>query len=308
MNVNYLESYVSELKINSKYSINTKLGYIINVKDFIIFIRDYKGEEISKALLLSLDIRDFRSWIYSMHKKNKSQSSIKCTISAVKNFFLFLQKKYGLKNDYIEYVTVRNNKNRLPKSISINDIQELLNNIGILHSNSEQWIMNRDILIVSLMYGCGLRISEVLLIKLNSIYNKKNLLVEGKGKKQRLVPMLDYVYQAFIKYTECCPYINHSKKDDLIFFGKTGVILTRNNFANSIRKFRNLLNIPNYTSCHKFRHSFATHLLNNGVNIRIIQELLGHEYLSTTEKYTHVSAQHLNDCYTKFNNRDKIDY
>ncbi len=151
--------------------------------------------------------------------------------------------------------------------------------------------------ILILLYGCGLRISEALNLNYSNFTNKDYLIIKGKGNKERIVPMMDYIRKSIMNYLEICPY--EFTNDDPLFIGKRRRRLSPRIIQYALEKIRASLSLPETATPHALRHSFATHLLENGGDLRTIQELLGHSSLSTTQKYTKVENSQLLNIYTK---------
>ena len=164
------------------------------------------------------------------------------------------------------------------------------------NNSNEAWIILRDQALLYLLYGCGLRISEALSLKVKDI-SKEFIIIKGKGGKERKIPIINAITKQIEIYLGSCPY--NLKESDFIFVGKQGKVLNPGVFQRQIRYLRNKLNLPETLTPHAFRHSFATHILTNGGDLKSIQELLGHQDLSTTQKYTKIEAKHLLNVYNK---------
>jgi integrase/recombinase XerC len=176
-----------------------------------------------------------------------------------------------------------------PKSLSYIDISQILQQL--YHHPSHDWQGVRDTAIAMLLYGCGLRISEALSLTSQDIARGNMAIrVMGKGKKQREVPLLPIVLEAIDAYISACPYPTNGT---LLFFGKRGGALQSAIFQRRLQTLRAVLMLPDHASAHALRHSFATHLLEKGGELRDIQELLGHASLATTQRYTSVNVQQL---------------
>jgi integrase/recombinase XerC len=230
------------------------------------------------------------------HNDNQS-SSMARKISAVKNFYRYLFKTQNIDNQYITNLKSPKINKALPKVLPVLDVKNALLNIATM--NEDEWINKRDLAILSLIYGCGLRISEAVSLTKEQL-NEHYLLVKGKGKKERVVPLLPIVHEYLTSYLKACPY----NTDTNIFFTAKGINLSADLFRLQLRKLRKQFGLSDKVTPHAFRHSFATHLLANGADLRAIQELLGHESLSTTERYTNVDNSALIEIYEKAHPRD----
>lgn len=275
-------SYLAEQK---NYSAKTVESYQIDLKYFLKFITEYHEEEVNTELLEKLEVRDFRSWIAS--RKGFSQTSNARAISSIRNFYKFLEKKDLLKNDAIKAVKISSRGKKIPKALSYEQAVS-----SIINLDCKNWQDRRDKAILILLYGCGLRISEALNLNQNDI--GKTLIIRGKGNKQRIVPLLQEVQNAIDDYLQILPHAGEA-----LFFGARGGRLRPEIIQKKIRQMRITHNLPEHATPHSLRHTFATHLLSDGADLRSIQELLGHESLATTEKYTHIDAKRLAEGYKK---------
>lgn len=180
----------------------------------------------------------------------------------------------------------------LPKALSADQSMQAVMGIGTLHE--EPWVAQRDTALLMLIYGCGLRISEALSLRVGDLPPAgSSLRIHGKGNKERVVPLLAIVRDAIDTYLGLCPHHNPRNPKADIFVGVKGGTLQPAIFQKQLRHLRSWLGLPESATPHAFRHSFATHLLATGGDLRDIQELLGHESLSTTQRYTHVDSERL---------------
>jgi len=232
-------------------------------------------------------------------QKKYNKSSISRSLSAVRSFYKFFAleaEDVSILNIINVIDPVKTNK-LLPKSFNIAEVTEVLEMISEINEGKEQWIIQRDYVIILLLYGLGLRISEALTISQNHIVGNY-LLVQGKGKKERLLPLMPEIKIELNKYIDLCPFL--LKKDDIIFRGLRGKVLQSRVIRSLVEKIRTVLNLPDSFTPHALRHSFATHLFAECQNIRHIQTLLGHEKITSTEIYTKVEKELLIQQYNKF--------
>ena len=299
-------SYLKDIKGHSE---NTYRSYCFDVCDFLIFFKFYNGNSVSLSNLKDLNLQTFRAWLADLsenrkykniYKKPLSARSRRRAISSIKNFF----KYSSLNNDlykvaYSEVQLLKNPKipRSLPKPIAEGDIELLIEELKKISKKS--WIQKRNIALLYLLYGCGLRINEALSITKSHLIDKKSLTILGKGNKERLVPVLDIVANSLENYLKEIPYDLPS--DVSIFVGDRGNPLKASSFQRDLKNARVNLGLPKTTTPHSLRHSFATHLLKNGGDLRIIQELLGHSSLSTTQIYTEVDDISLEKTYKEKN-------
>ena len=299
-------TYLKDIKGHSE---NTYRSYCFDVCDFLIFFKFYNGNSVSLSNLNNLNLQTFRAWLADLsenrkykniYKKPLSARSRRRAISSIKNFF----KYSSLNNDlykvaYSEVQLLKNPKipRSLPKPIAEGDIELLIEELKKISKKS--WVQKRNIALLYLLYGCGLRINEALSITKSHLIDKSSLTILGKGNKERLVPVLDIVTNSLENYLKEIPYDLPS--DVSIFVGDRGNPLKASAFQRDLKNARVNLGLPKTATPHSLRHSFATHLLKNGGDLRIIQELLGHSSLSTTQIYTEVDDISLEKTYKEKN-------
>jgi len=275
-------------------------NYLDNFAEFIIFLNTHLGEIISINTLSKLSTQDLRAWLANRHKKEFALSSSALALSAIKNFYRWLDKYKNIHNPAPFNITSPKADKTLHKSLDLEEAMLATESIGELAKDI--WLGKRDTAILLLMYGAGLRISEVLSLDYRDLPNKDILRVTGKGNKQREVPILPIVTEALAEYINTCPY--PFTADSPLLIGAKGKRLNANTFRKQIRLLRDYLGLPESATPHAFRHSFATHLLAAGGDLRAIQELLGHASLSTTQLYTKTNFAHLLDTYKKSHPRN----
>ncbi|MGE0754353.1 MAG: tyrosine recombinase XerC [Alphaproteobacteria bacterium] len=286
------ESWLGWLADVRRASRHTLISYQHDMEQFFRFMSNHLGESLTLANMQVLTPRDIRSWLASRADEYESTSTARA-LSTVKNFFRRLEKDGHIENPAIFHIRSPKLKKALPKALAEDQAAEALTSIGALHG--EDWLNARDLALLTLIYGCGLRISEALSLCYDDIPKGDTITITGKGNKQRSVPLLPAVKQAIEAYIDACPYSFTSASP--LFYGKMGKPLDPGVFQLQLRKLRRSLNLPESTTPHAFRHSFATHLLSAGGDLRAIQELLGHASLSTTQRYTHVDKKRLLSAY-----------
>jgi len=294
-----LQKYQKWLEFEKRYSPKTLISYTTDITYFFSFLSAHFATEVTQDLLSKLVITDFRSWLAKRKSDEFSNSSSARAISAVKSFFKFLQKYENIENLTIYNLSTPKLPKTLTKALTIEDSLEAIQTITTI--SSEDWIGKRDKALLILIYGCGLRISEALAVTKFDIA-RDYIVVKGKGNKQRLVPILDEIVKVIDEYLLVLPHkINDHEP---IFRGKRGKILNPKIFQKQIQILRRKFGFSEAATPHSFRHSFATHILVDGGDLRSIQELLGHKDLSTTQRYTKINHQHLLDSYKKNHPRD----
>ncbi len=296
--ISLVEKFLKFLEAEKRYSLHTVNSYRIDIFYFLDFLFRFRNEIISKNHLESLTMHDFRRWL-SERLPNHVNSSNARALSSLRSFFKFCNQNQILENSQIEKIKTPKVAKPIPKAVDKIDIDRILNEISTIRK--DHWQAQRDIALLTLIYGCGLRISEALSISKKSLQNSQTLIVEGKGKKQRMVPLLSIVNKRINDYLKICPFdINFEQP---IFLTPKGKTLSRRDFSGLIQTIRTNLNLAETITPHAFRHSFATHLLEAGGDLRVIQELLGHENLATTQRYTKIDKEHLLSSYFKATKR-----
>jgi integrase/recombinase XerC len=297
-----ISDWLKYLKEQKFYSENTLEAYLLDLSLFFNFLIEHKGEITKISTLCELNLSDFRAFSSSI-SSYRTQSSRARTISSIKNFFKYCERNNILKNENIFLLRSPKIPKSIPKALNAENARAAISearNIEIWKKNSEEWISIRDSVLLQLIYACGLRISEALNLKISDIADSKILKIKGKGGKERFVPLIDSVHLSIKKLIDICPYCTN--KDDYVFYGKRGKQLDAAVFQQVVRNVRINLGLPESTTPHAFRHSFATHLLENSGDLRTIQELLGHSSLSTTQRYTKVDSKRIINAFNLINN------
>lgn len=276
-----------------RMSNHTLTAYGHDMQHFIIFTCEHTGEKVGTRTLSGLAQRDFRAWLAHRAGEGLEATSNARALSAVKSFFRFAEREMKLKNPALFNVRSPKLKKSLPRALSIEQSQAAMETIAELQD--ESWVAKRDLALLTLIYGCGLRISEALSLSKSMLEDAGTLHIKGKGNKERIVPILAVVREAIDDYLNYCPY--PIKTTEPMFLGKRGGVLDAGVFQAQLRKLRGFAGLPEGATPHAFRHSFATHLLSGGADLRSIQELLGHASLSTTQRYTHVDRDRLMKAY-----------
>ncbi len=293
-----IDKFLRFLEVEKKYSNHTVNSYRIDIFYFFDFLFRVKTKIIQKNDIENLTVHDFRKWL-SERLSNHVNASNARGLASLRSMFRFFNENNLLKNREIEKIKTPKIAKPVPKAVDQIDIEKIF--AAIVQERKIEWQAKRDLALLTLIYGCGLRISESLAVTKKSLENSQMLVVTGKGKKQRMVPLLTIVKERINQYLQSCPF--KIDFDYPIFLGAKGKIYTRFEFSALIQKIRRRLNLAETITPHAFRHSFATHLLEAGGDLRTIQELLGHEGLSTTQRYTKIDKARLLSVYEKFQNR-----
>lgn len=271
---------------------HTVVSYATDLAQFCGFISEHLGGKVNLKALERLETRDFRAWLASRMEDFQPSSTARA-LSTIKSFYRYLEKQDKIRHAALFHIRGPRLNKPLPRALGVEQAQAAIAGIGAQHE--EGWLGKRDLALLVLIYGCGLRIGEALSLSYKDIPKGDTLTVTGKGDKQRNVPVLPVVRAAIADYVGACPY--PFTADAPLFLGQRGGALDPAIFQLQLRKLRAALSLPESATPHAFRHSFATHLLSAGGDLRSIQELLGHASLSTTQRYTHIDKTRLMQAY-----------
>ncbi len=289
--VEVIRNWQNWLRDERLYSEHTVDAYSRDLSDFLAFFK----EKVSLGQLSELDIIDFRKYISSEKTQLLNKSSLARKLSTIRNFYRWLSKKKLAKNSAISILSSPKKPKNLPRSLDKNQAIELIDEAP--NFEAENWQQLRDIAIFTLLYGCGLRISEATNLNIGDFDNNEFLRIKGKGNKTRIVPLLPIVIKAVENYADNCPYKRNN--GEALFLGARGERISPRIIQRQMEKIRNYMGLPDNLTPHSLRHSFATHLLAAGTDLRSIQELLGHSSLSTTQRYTEVEISTIQNEYDK---------
>ena len=279
-----IDKYKRYLLLEKGLSKNTIEAYLTDIQKLSDFaqMRDCSLQEIQFS--------DLQEFLAELHDNGISSRSVARKVSAIKSFFRFLVLDGFREDDPAELLEIPKIGLKLPIVLSIEEVDNILNVIDV--STSEG---TRNYAIIETLYSCGLRVSELCGLRFSNLYFDEGFIrVEGKGGKQRLVPISDVAVQKIKNYLTYRNKISVKKSsEDIVFLSSRGTAISRITVFHYIKKYAEMAGIQKNISPHIFRHSFATHLLERGANIRVIQEMLGHEKITTTEIYTHIDRNFL---------------
>jgi integrase/recombinase XerC len=264
-------------------------AYTRDLGGFLRFLSEHLGEAPRLHDLERLKPADFRAWLARLSGSGRKRTSTARALSVVRGFFAWLERNDLAANHAIRALRTPKIPHSVPKALSVAEASEVIETVGTLVA--ENWIGLRDIAILTMLYGCGLRIAEALSLTRGEAPDGDVITVTGKGSKQRMVPILPVVREAIDAYLDACPW--RVASDGPLFVGARGGPLRARIVQRQMQTLRTLLGLPETATPHALRHSFATHLLAMGGDLRSIQELLGHASLSTTQRYTEVDAGRL---------------
>jgi len=281
-----VDSFLSNLRLEKGLSENTIKAYSNDCQAFSKWLSSKKKYEV-----LSVIEEDIENYLKYFQKINLSHTSINRKLSSLKHFFNYLSKKKLLKSNPIINFSGLKSIKALPKSLSIIDVNNLID-----APDCSNFIGLRDRTMIELMYATGVRISELINLQYSNIdLNRSLIKVMGKGGKERMIPFGDDALSWLITYIEYRRENNLSLNSRDFFISQQGKQITRQAFWHRIKIYLKAADLSMDISPHTLRHAFATHLLNNGADLRSVQMLLGHSDLSTTQIYTHIAKQRLSD-------------
>lgn len=278
----YIEKYLSYLEIEKNYSPHTILNYKLDLVEFFYFIQELPIEKVEYLTL--------RKYLAHLRTKEHKPRTLARKLSSLRSFFKFLQREGYLKSNPATLMQTPKLDKKLPMFLTEGEMTQLIESPLIKEVSGR-----RDRAILETLYSTGIRVSELVGLNVDSVDFIGNIVkVMGKGKKERLVPIGDQALGAIKEYLDERKVASNS-----LFLNKSGVRISARSICNITDKYIKVCSIKNHVSPHVLRHSFATHLLNRGADLRSVQELLGHVNLSTTQIYTHVTTERLKSVYDK---------
>ncbi len=287
------------LRFEKNMSKHTLRAYGHDMEYFINFMCSYHGEAPAIKDVADAKIYEFRAWMSKKTMEGTAASSRARALSGVKNFLRWSDRQGLFHNAAIKCVTTPKLPRKLPRPLYKKQTFCLLASFD----EHENWIMSRNKALFTLLYAAGLRINEALSLNMSDMPDNGFLRVMGKGSKERMVPVLEIVEQRLAHYLNACPF--PKERQSPLFLGLRGKRLNQGIAQKAIRDLRKEIGLPETATPHALRHSFATHLLENGANLREIQELLGHASLSTTQRYTDIDSKKLMEVYKKAHPREQ---
>ena len=272
---------------------NTITAYQNDVQGFLAFMGQHHGESQGLGPISKLNVGDMRAWMAHERSRGVSARSLARSLSAVKTFYAWLADREGFEPTAVLSTRSPKFQKKLPRPLAVDAARAMIDTVEM--QAREPWVAARDVAVVTLLYGCGLRISEALGLTGRDVPLPATLRIIGKGGKERLVPVIPAARAAVDAYLCACPHA--MDPDAPVFRGVRGGPLAPRAIQKVMEQSRMQLGLPATATPHAMRHSFATHLLNAGGDLRSIQELLGHASLSTTQAYTAVDTARLMEVY-----------
>ena len=283
----YIKGFRTYLRLERSMSLNTYNSYSSDVKEFASWLDSESGPGVTLEKTAGENIRQYLGTRIDPNEgpaiAGRTQARI---LSSLRSFFGWLQIDGVIAENPCDGIDTPKIGRYLPSVLSIDEVNDIMNSV-----DQSKWGGVRDRAILELLYGCGLRVTEVSDMKISNIYlQEKFVRVVGKGNKERVVPVGDPAAEAVAAYLAVRPEPADAKSEDILFLNKSGKQLSRISVFNMVKKQALLAGITKEISPHTFRHSFATHLIEGGADLRVVQEMLGHESILTTEIYTHLDS------------------
>jgi integrase/recombinase XerC len=290
-----LKRWLGHLGGERRMSDKTVEAYERDTRQFLQFLAEHFGGPPTLAALAKLKPQDVRAFMASRRAEGVGGRSLMRSLAGMRSFARFLERNGKGRVGALAAVRAPKVPKTLPKPLAIGSAQRIADLELRAGETREPWILARDAAVLALLYGSGLRISEALGLKRSDIGRNDAITVTGKGNKQRMVPVLPRVTELVADYVACCPH--DLPADGPLFVGERGGPLSPRIVQLTMERLRGALGLPDSATPHALRHSFATHLLARGGDLRAIQELLGHASLSTTQIYTAVDTERLLEVY-----------
>ena len=288
------KAWLASLAHERRASPHTLRAYGDDMARFLDFLHGHLGGSVTERALARLVPADIRAFITVRRAEGLGGKGVQRAMAAVRSFFRYLARENILESAAARSIRTPRIRKGLPRPLSERDAARAIEVAG---ENDIAWIARRDAALLTLLYGAGLRISEALSLKRGDVPLAPSLTILGKGAKERVVPMLDQVREAIAAYAEAIPFTG--AKDAPLFISRRGKPMSPREAQLLMQRLRGALCLSERATPHAMRHSFATHLLANGGDLRAVQELLGHASLSTTQTYTEIDTRKLMDVYEK---------
>ena len=295
--MNYLEDFLKYLKIQKNYSMNTISSYNLDINEFINYIK------IKQKKIETFEYSDIKTYLVFLYNKNNSKTTVSRKLSSLRSFYKYLYKNEIIDKNVFSFIKSPKKEKKLPKYVNYEDLSNVFS-----HLNTKNKVNTRNKLIIELFYSTGIRLTELCNIKISDInFSKKNIIILGKGDKERIVYFGEYCFDLINLYlNEFRSQFKNSKNNDYLLLNNLGNKISTRVVQNIVSKIIKETAIKKNITPHTLRHTFATHLLNEGCDILTVQELLGHTSLDTTQIYTHVSNERLRKVYLNTHPRAKM--
>ncbi|MGB4101592.1 MAG: tyrosine-type recombinase/integrase [Alphaproteobacteria bacterium] len=296
-----LAEWVAWLTSERRAATHTVAAYQRDIAQFVVFAAEHGGGDVSINRLSAMELSDLRSWLSWLAGRGLTAASRARAVAAVRGWFRWMDRTGRMHNDAINLLRLPKVVRRMPRPVTAVEAGALTDAAAI--QDMEPWLAARDAALLLLLYGAGLRLGEALSLNHHDLDAVERLVVRGKGNKERVVPVLPVVREAIMGYVKTKPYA--ATPDAPVFIGARGKRLNPGVAERQMRQLRHQLGLPDTATPHALRHSFATHLLAGGADLRTLQELLGHASLSTTQVYTKIESTQLEKVYANAHPRAK---
>jgi len=296
----YIPLFQSYLRLEKSLSQKTVEAYLLDVRKFAHFLSQDDGKTDDNALI-NASLQDFQNYLHQLFKEKVKASSQARAVSSLKAFYRFLQYEKIVEHNPTELLEAPKIGRKLPDVLSVVEIENIIAAIDLSAPEG-----HRNKAIIEVLYGCGLRVSELINLKLSQLFFRDNFIrIIGKGDKERLIPIGKTAQNAVMHYVDGGRSKLKIKKgmEDAVFLNRRGSKLTREMVFMMIKETTQLAGIQKNISPHTFRHSFATHLIEGGADLRAVQEMLGHASVTTTEIYTHLDTDYIREAIVQFHPR-----
>lgn len=293
----YIRGFKSFLKLERSLSENSTEAYLHDVNKLVQFL-DFKKYELSPKDIELKHLQEFLKWVNELGMSARTQARV---ISGIKSFYKYLLLENLLNNDPTTLLDAPRLGRKLPDTLNLDDINNIIDAIDLSTPEGQ-----RNKAMLETLYSCGLRVSELINLKISNLYfNDEFIKVTGKGDKERLVPIGSVAIKQINIYKDQVRIHAPFKKEfeDVLFLNRRGAKLTRVMVFTIIKQLATKTGLKKHISPHTFRHSFATHLIEGGADLRAVQEMLGHESITTTEIYTHLDREYLRSAIIQFHPR-----
>lgn len=275
-----LKDYSDYLRIERAMSQNTVASYCSDISGFLSFF-DSAGKAAQAERLTSDDIKEYMASVSSLSSRSQAR-----VLSSLRSFYKWLQLEGLVKDNPCDRVDMPKLGRYLPDVLSEEEVFRIMDGVDV-----STWQGRRDRAVLEVLYGCGIRVSEAVGLKISCLYfNEGFVRVIGKGNKERIVPINETAVDCIAAYLDMRPIPATAEADDVLFLNRFGKQLSRQTIFKMIKRQALLADVRKEISPHTFRHSFATHLVEHGADLRVVQEMLGHESITTTEIYTHIDS------------------
>jgi len=293
----YINGYKAFLKLEKSLSGNTVDAYLYDIRNLIRFFNE-TGVEVQPGQVTIQHLQSFLRWVTEQGMTPRTESRI---VSGLRSFFKYLLLENVVQNDPTELLDAPRIGRKLPVVLTSLEIDTMIGSIDLSRPEGE-----RNKAILETLYGCGLRVTELIGLKISCLYFSEGFIrIIGKGNKERLVPIGRSAKDQITRYKDFVRPSQPVKRgnEDILFLNRRGSKLTRAMIFTMVKEIAEKAGIKKVISPHTFRHSFATHLVEGGADLRAVQEMLGHESITTTEIYTHLDREYLRSTITQFHPR-----